>query len=602
MEKSLASSSCEHDVVHQASRLGDAVVQACLSIARMAKVVENTHNSKIVEALLVRQCLEKVSANAIDSVMDEILGAHTPADMWQVEKKISTHISCKRAKAYGALVEQHCSVSDLLTGKDGSGDWSSEMAEAEEEFHKSISNLISTIITEGAKVPGGHGVALTSNIIWLVPTLPLNSVLALSIDLPPEKECKITLGDTLRPFPAGHGTLSSLPSSPLTVGMGVPVATGRSTIKFGQAVIRPIAFAPPAIDYPFFKKPLSTNVPAPQKGWGAPSASSSPILKEPPTLPLDNPDTTKPMADLVVLIEDDDDDDEMFTPHKMDSSKLRDAHGSFKQWGSPPDKKAQTESPVSQKSKSHKASHTLWDEWEKHEESRKEPEYKEMCYLTFAPVTELEQLIFEKCSFNQTLISHLSPVCGLDKPSTGSKSTYSKMTHWLQQRQSNIDHFWKKDMALVKALRQYHVASNVLEGHTQWKFQKSRILHCVLDVIAINMEDTKRCLDFRDSMPIDQGFRHQDPNLHHLKAVMVKEVTYLTMILMLDEDHTHYNDAFGNIFEGNALHKKCFPDGPDGIQMRKGGATCAIVCHFCPHACSNDDYAYRHLSAIHLNI
>ena len=27
-----------------------------------------------------------------------------------------------------------------------------------------------------------------------------------------------------------------------------------------------------------------------------------------------------------------------------------------------------------------------------------------------------------------------------------------------------------------------------------------------------------------------------------------------------------------------------------------------IVCHFCPHACSNDDYAYRHLVAIHLNI
>ena len=36
--------------------------------------------------------------------------------------------------------------------------------------------------------------------------------------------------------------------------------------------------------------------------------------------------------------------------------------------------------------------------------------------------------------------------------------------------------------------------------------------------------------------------------------------------------------------------------------MRKGGATWAIVCHFCPHACSNDDYAYCHLAAIHLNI
>ena len=35
-------------------------------------------------------------------------------------------------------------------------------------FHKSISNLISTIITEGAKVPGEHSVVLMSNIIWLI--------------------------------------------------------------------------------------------------------------------------------------------------------------------------------------------------------------------------------------------------------------------------------------------------------------------------------------------------------------------------------------------------------------------------------------------------
>ena len=130
-----------------------------------------------------------------------------------------------------------------------------------------------------------------------------------------------------------------------------------------------------------------------------------------------------------------------------------------------------------------------------------------MRYLTFAPVTELEHLIFEKCSFNQPPISHLSPLWGLNKPSPGSKSTYSEMTCWLQQSQSNIDHFWKKDMALVKALRQYHVASNILEGHTQWKFQKSWILHWVLDVTAMNMESTKRCLDFCNSMPVDQGFR-----------------------------------------------------------------------------------------------
>ena len=60
----------------------------------------------------------------------------------------------------------------------------------------------------------------------------------------------------------------------------------------------------------------------------------------------------------------------------------------------------------------------------------------------------------------------------------------------------------------MKALRQYHFASNVLEGQTQWRFQKSQILHKVLDVIAINMESTRRCLDFRDSMPMDQGFWH----------------------------------------------------------------------------------------------
>ena len=131
-----------------------------------------------------------------------------------------------------------------------------------------------------------------------------------------------------------------------------------------------------------------------------------------------------------------------------------------------------------------------------------------MHYLTFAPVSELEQFIFEKCSFDQPPIPHLSPMRASDKPSPSSKSTYSETTHWLQQSQKNIDYFWKKDTALVKALRLYHFASNVLEGQTQWKFQKSWILHKVLDVIALNMESTGRCLDFCDLMPMDQEFRH----------------------------------------------------------------------------------------------
>ena len=235
----------------------------------MVRVVEKTHNSKTVEALIVRQHLEKVSAEAIDSVMDEIQGAHTPADMWQVEKKISVHFSHERAKAYGALIEQHHSMSDHLTGKDGLGDRSSKMADVEEEFRKSISTLISTVIREGAKIPGEHSVALTSSIFWLAPTLPLDLVLVPSIDLPPE-ECKITLGDASWPFPAGHGAASSLPSSPLTGGVSAPIVTGRSTIKFGQAMIQPITFVPPTMDYSFFKKPVSTDVPAPQKRVGSP--------------------------------------------------------------------------------------------------------------------------------------------------------------------------------------------------------------------------------------------------------------------------------------------------------------------------------------------
>ena len=153
------------------------------------------------------------------------------------------------------------------------------------------------------------------------------------------------LGRYTKAHPVGHGTPSSLPSSPLTGGMGVLVATSRSTIRFGQAVIQPVTFVPPAMDYPFFKKPLSINVLTPHKGWGTPSASSSPISKVPPKSPLDDLDTTKSMADIVVLIEDDD-DDETFAPRKMVSSKLRETHESSKWQRSLPAKKAHTESPA----------------------------------------------------------------------------------------------------------------------------------------------------------------------------------------------------------------------------------------------------------------
>ena len=156
-EKSPASSSHEHNVTLETDKLGDAVVQACLSVVRMSRVVEKAHNSKTTEALLVRQHLEKASVETVDSMKDEIQGTRTSADMWQIEKRIAVQVSHERAKAYCALTQHHDSVSDNLMGKGGSSTGSSEIAEAEENFHKSISNLVSTVITEGAKVSGEHG-------------------------------------------------------------------------------------------------------------------------------------------------------------------------------------------------------------------------------------------------------------------------------------------------------------------------------------------------------------------------------------------------------------------------------------------------------------
>ena len=156
-EKSPASSSREPNIMLETDKLGDAVAQACLSVARMSRVVEKAHNSKTAEAFLVRQCLEKASIEAIDSMKDEIQGARMSADVWWVEKRIAAQVSRARAKAYCDLAQHHNSVSDDLTGQGGLSTGSTEIAEAEENFCKSVSNLVSTVITEGAKVSGERG-------------------------------------------------------------------------------------------------------------------------------------------------------------------------------------------------------------------------------------------------------------------------------------------------------------------------------------------------------------------------------------------------------------------------------------------------------------
>ena len=75
-------SSREHNVMLETDKLGDVVVQACLSVVRMSRVVEKAHNSKTAEAFLVRQHLEKASIEAIDSMKDEIQGTRMLANVW----------------------------------------------------------------------------------------------------------------------------------------------------------------------------------------------------------------------------------------------------------------------------------------------------------------------------------------------------------------------------------------------------------------------------------------------------------------------------------------------------------------------------------------
>ena len=153
-EKSPASSSHEHNMILETEKLGEVVAQTCLSVARMSRVVEKAHNSTTTEALLMRQHLERASAKAIELMKEEIHGTRTSTDMWQIEKRIALQVSHKRAKAYGALAQHHDSVSEDLTGKGGSSTGASKIAEAAENLHKSISTLVSTVITEGAKLPG----------------------------------------------------------------------------------------------------------------------------------------------------------------------------------------------------------------------------------------------------------------------------------------------------------------------------------------------------------------------------------------------------------------------------------------------------------------
>ena len=129
-------------------------------------------------------------------------------------------------------------------------------------------------------------------------------------------ECRIILGDAPWSISAGQHVMSSLPSSPLTGGVGTPTVAGSSTIRFGQAVTQPATFTQPG--YPFFKQPASTPISTPQKGCGTPYLRNSPLLKESSVSP---EDLAKSSAVSLVVI-DVVDNDEASVPDKSCSHPM----------------------------------------------------------------------------------------------------------------------------------------------------------------------------------------------------------------------------------------------------------------------------------------
>ena len=186
-----------------------------------------------------------------------------------------------RAKAYCDLTQHHNSVSnDNLAGQGGSSTRSTEIAEAEENFRKSVSNLVSTVVTKGAKVSGERGAALISSIIHLVPPLPLKPSANTSHRSATQRgmECRIILGDVPRSVSARPTHHEFSPQFTFNWGTRcTPTVAGSSTIKFGQAMTRPIASTQPG--YPFFKQPASTPILTPQKGCRTPYATQLSLVE-----------------------------------------------------------------------------------------------------------------------------------------------------------------------------------------------------------------------------------------------------------------------------------------------------------------------------------
>ena len=135
---------------------------------------------KIVESLRAKQRLKNTFSETVDACSAEIQDAQSHMNLWQVEKRFNHLVAKDKAtRAYDTLVAQYHTEPDSRPARMGAGDNgkndqdNSNVEDTETEYHQTTAELTTAVITKGAKVQGGYGIALISNILSLITKLPI---------------------------------------------------------------------------------------------------------------------------------------------------------------------------------------------------------------------------------------------------------------------------------------------------------------------------------------------------------------------------------------------------------------------------------------------
>ena len=137
----------------------------------------------------------------------------------------------------------------------------SKLEDAEAEYHQTTVELITAVIAEEAKVPGYHGIALTSNILSLVSRLPINPILMSGINLPPERDYKILIPEPSQPQHLSGGGGTNITNTAVPRSGYAQCAIRQPAIKF----VHPITQVHPM--FPLSISKATSEAPPPPGGW-----------------------------------------------------------------------------------------------------------------------------------------------------------------------------------------------------------------------------------------------------------------------------------------------------------------------------------------------